>query len=472
MDRDRVSRKPFWFTLRRLHAQLLLWAVLPLALTLIAVAFTGVYGHEHSMVHLVGERDRLLAQAYAQLVGTRLVSSTSPPSAETWQALFQEVRVGKRGVVYLVDGEGRVMARPNGSSCGMSFAGHSTPALLSGSSGSTLCQTAEGTRMLLSYATVEGSDWRVVVEEPWEDLTDPILRLPRLVPFVAAIAGLVAALALVFGARTIVAPLQRLARAAGRVSWGDLSSISEPVGGVEEIQELQAALLEMADRIQSYQEGLRDYLGAITEAQENERARLARELHDETVQALVALSQRVEMARRALERGDGAHARQQLDEVRSLMLETAEGVRRFSRDLRPAYLEDLGFLPALEALVREGRTEGPPRVLLRVEGTPRRLAPARELGLYRIAQEALHNARRHAQAEHIWLTLRFEPQAVYLTIADDGVGFQVPEHPAALTHEGHYGLVGMRERALLAGGELHIASKPGEGTTVTARVPT
>lgn len=466
-----MSRKPFWFALRRLRAQLLLWAVLPLALALIAVAFTGVYGHEHSMYRMVGERDRLLAEAFARLVGIRLLSPETPPTADTWQHLFQGVQVGKRGVVYLVDGEGHIIYHPDASFCGMSLAGHSGfPALLSLHSGSTPCHTPEGTRMLLSYATVPGTNWRVVVEEPWEDLTDPILRLPRLIPFVAALAGLVVALALIFGARTVVGPLQRLARAAGRVSWGDLSAIAEPVGGVEEIQELQSALREMAGRIQSYQESVRDYLRVVTEAQENERARLARELHDETVQALVALGQRVEMARRALERGDAELARRQLEEVRNLTGETAEGLRRLTRDLRPAYLEDLGFLPALEALVQEARVAGDSEVILRVEGTPRRLLPARELSLYRIAQEALHNALRHAQARHIWITLRFEPEAVCLSVADDGKGFRVPEHPAVLTHEGHYGLLGMRERALLAGGELHIASRPGEGTTITARV--
>ncbi|MGC8875012.1 MAG: ATP-binding protein [Chloroflexia bacterium] len=466
-----MTRKPFWFALRRLRAQLLLWAVLPLALTLIAVAFTGVYGHEHSMYRMVGERDRLLAEAYAHLVAARLASSEVPPTAETWQALFQDVQVGKRGVIYLVDGQGHIIYHPNASFCGVSLAGHTGFSVLSADSGSTPCHTAEGLRMLLSYAAVPGTDWRVVVEEPWEDLTDPILRLPKLVPFVAALTGLVVALALVFGARTVVSPLQRLARAAGRVSWGDLSSIAEPVGGVEEIRELQAALREMADRIQSYQESVRDYLGAVTEAQENERARLAREIHDDTVQALIALGQRIEMVRRSLERGDVAQAKRQVGDVRSLTLETAEGLRRFTRDLRPAYLEELGFLPALETLVRDKRQEGGPEVSLRVEGTPRRLLPTRELGLYRIAQEALHNALRHAQARHIWVTLRFEPEAVRLIVSDDGNGFQVPEHPAALTHEGHYGLLGMRERALLAGGELHIVSQPGKGTTVTARVP-
>jgi signal transduction histidine kinase len=325
--------------------------------------------------------------------------------------------------------------------------------------------------MLLSYAAVGDTGWRVVIEEPWEDLTDPILRLPGLIPFVATVAGIVAALALIFGTRTIMLPLERLARAAGRVSWGDLSAIAEPVVGVEEIEDLQRALQEMAGRIQSYQEGMRDYLGAITEAQENERSRLARELHDETVQSIVALNQRLEMAQRALERGEKETARELIEQMRHLSNETMEEVRRFSRDLRPLYLEDLGFVPALEMLSQEADRQGNHAVQVRIEGTVRRLPPDRELALYRIAQEALNNAVRHAQADHVWLTLRFDTAGVTLSVADDGKGFHVPEHPDELTHQGHFGLLGMRERALLAGGKLRINSTPTQGTTITVQIP-
>ncbi len=464
--------KSLWKTLRGLRVQLFLWAILPLALALIAVAFTGVYGHEMTMRRMVEERDLLLARAYARQAAEVLERYGGNPPPEAWAGLFTEARIGKRGVIYLLDPAGLVAYHPDPGLWGADYRGHSgIPEALAGEEGSTFCHAPEGTDMYLSYAAVGETGWRVVVEEPWEDLVDPILRLPGLVPFVAVVAGIVTVLALVFGARTVVIPLQRLARAAGRVSWGDLSAITEPVSGVEEIENLQRALQEMAGRIQDYQKGLRDYLAAITEAQEGERARLSRELHDETVQALVALGQRVELARRSLRRGETAPAQRLLEEVRHMAGEMLEGVRRFIRNLRPLYLEELGFVPALEALAQEAGRQGRLPVQVCLEGTPRRLSPPRELALYRIAQEALANALRHARAGQIWLTLRFDDAGVTLTVADDGVGFHPPEHPGRLTQEGHFGLLGMRERALLAGGTLHIFSAPGQGTAISVHLP-
>ncbi len=466
-----MRRRSLWQTLRSLRAQLLLWAILPLTLALIAVAFTGVYSHEQSMRHMVEERDLLLARAYAQQVAEELAAHAEPPPLERWAEILGDVRVGQRGVVYLIDETGLVVFHPDPSLCGTDYREHSgIAAALSSSEGSTPCHSAEGARMYLSYAAVGDSGWRVVVEEPWEDLTDPILRLPGLVPFVAAVAGVVAALALGFGARTIMVPLQHLARAAGRVSWGDFSAIAEPVSGVQEIEDLQGSLQDMAERIQSYQEGMRDYLAAITEAQEGERTHLARELHDETIQSLIVLGQRIEVARRASEHGEKERAHQVLAETRQMSKEIMEGVRRISQDLRPPYLEDLGFVPALETIAQEAGRQGKASVHVRTEGTPRRLPSSRELALYRIAQEALNNAVQHAQAEHIWLTLRFSGNEVTLTVADDGVGFQAPNRPGSLTHSGRFGLIGMRERALLAGGELRVTTSPGQGTAVTARI--
>lgn len=466
-----MKKRSVWQVLRSLRVQLLLWAILPLSLALIGVAFTGVYGHEREMRNMVEERDQLLAQAYARQVAEILAQTPDPPF-EVWPALLAGVQVGQRGAIYLIDDTGRVVYHPTAALCGADYSAHTgIPEALASREGSTPCHAPDGTQMYLSYAAVGDTGWRVVVEEPYDDLVSPLLRLPGLIPVVTAVAAVVALLALTFGARTIVVPLQRLARAAGRVSWGDLSAIAEPVAGVEEIGELQGALQEMVGRIQSYQEGMRDYLAAVTEAQEGERARLARDLHDETVQALVALGQRVEMAQRALGRGDAERARAVLEEVRQLGTTTMEGVRRFSRDLRPLYLEDLGFVPALEMLAQEAGRHGSVPVEVRVEGTPRRLPPPRELALYRIAQEALNNAIRHAQARNVWLTLRFDANGTTLSVADDGQGFQLPERPDTLTHAGHFGLVGMRERALLAGGEMSVSSSPEQGTAITVRIP-
>jgi len=386
--------------------------------------------------------------------------------------LLSEIRVGQRGVVYLIDGQGRILAHPDRSRQGEDLSGYSgVQVALAGDIGFTQCMGSNGKRMALSYAAVAHTGWRVIVEEPWEDLTAPILRLPRLIPIVAVIAVAVALLALFFGVHYVGHPLQVLATRAGRVTWGDLSAIEEPVSGVEEIEELQRALREMAARLQDYQAGMRDYIAAITQGQEAERARLARELHDDTAQALIALDQRLQMAQRALVKGEVERVHILLAELREMSGQTLESVRRFSRDLRPIYLEELGFLPALEMLVRDLDAKGTVEAQMEVWGRPRRLPADVELAAYRIAQEALNNAAQHAQAQHVTLRLAFTDEALILTIRDDGRGFEVPQRPGELTRKGHFGLVGMRERAILLGGQLRLTSAEGQGTTLEVSLP-
>jgi len=284
-------------------------------------------------------------------------------------------------------------------------------------------------------------------------------------------------LVLTFGWRTIVRPLQRLSQAAEQVSWGDYSAISigpsagRPVGGVQEVRDLHRALAEMVERIRGYQAGMRDYLGAVTRGQEAERARLARELHDGPVQELIALGQRAEMAQRLVERGEAEQAQALLEALRRAELETVAELRRLIGALRPIYLEDLGFLPALEMLVQQTAGQTTARVRLEKESTVHRCAPEVELAAYRVAQEALNNALQHAQAQNIVVRVRCDREGLALSITDDGVGFTLPPRPDLLTQAGHFGLVGMQERATRLGGTLQVRTAPGKGTRITVCLP-
>jgi signal transduction histidine kinase len=239
---------------------------------------------------------------------------------------------------------------------------------------------------------------------------------------------------------------------------------------VQEIEDLRRTLEGMADQIQGYQSGMRDYIAAVTMAQEEERKRLARELHDETVQSLIALGHRVEMVQKALDK-DPERARQRLEELRSLAEEIQAEVRRYSQALRPLYLEDLGFVPALEMLAQEiGRGNGL-AVSVRVEGEVCRLAPDLELTAYRIVQEGLSNVVRHAGAKTTWLTVVFTGDGLTLRVRDEGCGFEPPFNPTDLARTGHFGLMGIRERALLFGGQMEVRSSPGHGTTLEVVLP-
>jgi len=331
-------------------------------------------------------------------------------------------------------------------------------------------RAANGQELLVTYARVEPPGWTLVVAEDLNAINAMGISVVEALPMVLLFIAVIALLAVSFGVATIVRPLQELAQRASRVAWGDFDAISAPVGGVQEMEDLRATLEQMAARIRSYQAGMRDYLSAVTQAQEAERARLAHELHDDTVQALIALGQRVQMARKALNQ-DPARAAQRLDELNGLIDQQLVGLRRLVSDLRPIYLEDLGFVPALEMLAKRIGERHHLTVNLEVQGEMVRLAPDLELAAFRIVQEALNNAATHAQARTVNLMITFASAGLTLTIQDDGRGFTPPDQPADLARQGHYGLMGMRERALLYGGYLTITSAPGHGTTITAWLP-
>ncbi len=221
---------------------------------------------------------------------------------------------------------------------------------------------------------------------------------------------------------------------------------------------------------QRMQENLRFYVQQITKAQEEERKRIARELHDDTTQALVALSHQIE---------DFATNNQQLsaDDVgllrswREQFRDVLQRLRYFSRDLRPSVLDDLGLLPALEWLTEDLEKQSGIKASLRVVGTQRRLSPEVELLLFRIIQEAISNARRHAGASKIEVCVEFGEGKIVATIRDNGKGFELPRTLEELSRSGKLGLIGAEERARLLGGSLTVRSELSKGTTVVVEAP-
>ncbi len=184
-------------------------------------------------------------------------------------------------------------------------------------------------------------------------------------------------------------------------------------------------------------------------------------MHDDTIQALIALNQRLQLAGGR----PGGPAAGQLAEMEALAAATIDDLRRLTRDLRPSYLDDLGLVPALELLARDATTELDIPVEFMSIGEPRRARPETELAFYRIAQEALRNAGRHARANRIAVALDFTPEQMTLTVRDDGVGFD-PAGAAALSLGGHFGLLGARERAEAVGARLVVESAVGQGTKI------
>lgn len=261
--------------------------------------------------------------------------------------------------------------------------------------------------------------------------------------------------------------LRDLQQRAEAMTRGDFSALGQPVGGGPDAEALRRAMDVMGEHIEQAQVGAQQYVAALTNAQEAERERVARELHDDTVQRLIALGQAIERAQRALDRGDAALASERLGTLRTDITGTVQSLRTIIADLRPPALEDLGLIAAIELfLQRSGAT---PHATISVEGSERRLDPSSEIALFRIVQEAWSNIQRHANAAHVRITLRYERDALHVEIIDDGRGF-VPA-PGDTSPSGRFGLRGMHERAALVGGTVQIRSAPEQGTQIHIQMP-
>jgi signal transduction histidine kinase len=212
------------------------------------------------------------------------------------------------------------------------------------------------------------------------------------------------------------------------------------------------------------QDNLRLYAQKVTQAQETERKRISRDLHDETLQTLIVLARQLDDL---TDNSPGITP----EEIRQKVQKLIEEVHHFSQELRPSLLDDLGLVPALKSLCADLSKNSGINVAFKVKGSPVHLEPELEVTLYRIVQEALSNVRKHSQATKADVNLLSEIGRVVLTIQDNGIGFKVPSNYEGLTQRGKLGLIGMQERAQLLGGIITVESEPGKGTRLSITVP-
>jgi two-component system sensor histidine kinase UhpB len=259
--------------------------------------------------------------------------------------------------------------------------------------------------------------------------------------------------------RRALAPLEDLAAKMQTVDLRDpRRQLEIPERQSAELAAFTGALNTMVDRLADERRvGAR----AALSAQEAERLRIARALHDEAGQTLTAVALEIERA------ADQANAdeRVRLMAVAAQVHDTLDEIRRISRELRPEALDDLGLINALIALCSRTSRQGAIQVERRLAGDLPTLTPELELVIYRVAQESLTNVLRHSQASHCVVSLALRDQMIELTVQDDGRG--LPDQMGTDT----VGIEGMRERALLVRGTLALSSTPTGGTTVTLRVP-
>ena len=218
------------------------------------------------------------------------------------------------------------------------------------------------------------------------------------------------------------------------------------------------------------EDNLHYYLQEITQAQEEERKRIARELHDDTAQVMASLSRQLD---NFIRKKHGL-ASNEVAFLKDLQAQLNRGVRdvyRFSQALRLSVLDDLGLIPALRSLAKSLQEDTGIITDLKVLGGERRFSPEVELVLFRIVQEALNNIRRHAQASEAKVVTEFGEDRIRLTISDNGRGFRLSEGVDDLPHNGKLGLIGIQERARLLGGTVEVKSTPGKGTALVVEVP-
>jgi len=259
----------------------------------------------------------------------------------------------------------------------------------------------------------------------------------------------------------ILLPIRILAKQALSAKDGQYPEFDIPSSGLKEIEQLRTGLHYMISQVRMAREQEIHYRNALTEIQENERKHLAHEIHDDTIQSLILVAHSIQRAS-----AGGADSKEYLENAQSQLLQTIDGLRKMIGDLRPTVLDELGLAVAIEGICEETTL-----VDFSIVGNPREIDHPRELALFRTAQEAVQNAKRHAKASKIAVTLCYSDQEIILDICDDGLGFQLPSRLEEFAVQGHYGLIGIRERITHLAGQLELVSERAKGTRITVSFP-
>jgi len=356
--------------------------------------------------------------------------------------------------------------------------------------------TSKKQRTILAFVPLEMAPWGISIQEPEEDIFAPASRLKQTFITLAVIFIGTAFILTIGISRSIVNPLKDLIRGTGRIAKGDLSKPLLPQGSDEigilshsfeamrlklvesmeritkHSQELETRVSQRTRQINESQQRAEHLLQKIISTQEDERKRIGRELHDDTLQELSAALMRIDMCK--------LHPQditlEKVDKIRDIIGQTLEGVIGIIQNLRPPLLDDLGLVAAIKSLLDMHLGENGINYFINTTGVAdRRFRPEVEITLFRIVQEAVSNTARHARAENVFVMIKLENNVVYVDIEDDGDGFDLSSLFAAGSHDAKdlrgLGLLGMKERVTLIGGKVEMCSRPGMGTRVDIRIP-
>lgn len=452
-----------------------------------------------ALTTLAGGARRLLL--FVPLVGldgktTGIAGASLDPALPAFASLLPPVPVGEAHALDLVDAAGEIVATTDTGPARADpvDAAFLKPLLLerrpfAGRAGGDV----------VAFAPLRLFPWGVVVRERAAHAFAPALAFRRRMLALTPVFLALAALFTWGAARSVLRPLLVLTRAAERITGGDLARPIPPLSddevgrlgrsletmrvrlgaSLEEIrsanEQLEARVAERTQELQRLYADLRDrderraeLLKRILSAQERERMRIARELHDETCQTIAALSIRLESALGELPES-GTRAR--LEEVKGLAGRALDDLHRVIFDLRPSILDDLGLLAAVRWYAARHIEPLGIAVKCEFEDVENRVPHDEATAVFRIVQEALLNVARHAGAEHVLLQIAADEKRLLIEIEDDGRGFD-PKSVELPSETGRgLGLLGMRERVEILGGKMHIDAAPGDGAHLTFEIP-
>lgn len=348
---------------------------------------------------------------------------------------------------------------------------------------------------MLAIMPLKIAPWAVIIGQAREEVFAPSIKLQKMFSLLAIVL-LGTAIVFAIGLSTsIIKPIRSLISETNRIAAGDLSKPIDNIGtdetamlsksfnemriklaeSLESLKnysaELETKVSERTKQIQHEQEKVQTLLKQVITSQEDERKRVARELHDETLQDLSAILMRLDICKMYPEQ----ISMQKIEEIRTIALKTLNGINITMQNLRPLMLDDLGLESAIKWLLdMHFSSRGINYFYNATDIKNKRFNPEIENNLFRIAQEAIVNIARHASAENVFLIIKAK-STIYMDIEDDGDGFDVVSLLKKTIHDAKdnrgLGLLGMKERASLIGGNLQIFSAQGCGTRVSLRVP-
>jgi signal transduction histidine kinase len=348
---------------------------------------------------------------------------------------------------------------------------------------------------VLAFVPLETAPWGISIQELKADVFASAANLKKMFIGLGCI-FLGTAFVLTIGiSRSIVNPLKDLIHGADLIARGDLSNAIEPHGSDEigilsksfetmrrklvksgeriqrHTRELETRVKERTRQINESQQRAEKLLKKVISTQEEERKRIARELHDDTLQEMLAALMKIDICRL----NPAEITMDKIDVIRGIITRAYDGLISLMQNLRPSLLDDLGLIAAVQSLLNIHLRERGIQYFINTTGLKeKRFRPEVEIILFRIVQEAVMNIARHSQAENVFILFKCDMTAVYAEIEDDGIGFDlgslITRAPDVRDRRG-LGIMGMKERALLIGGSMEICSQPDIGTKIVVQIP-